>query len=766
MEQPANRPEKSGFSVENAYQTFVDLNHDPALCLRDGRIIALNPALVALLQGTQSSQFLGSDVLEIIDPESRDSFLKQMKAAQSERMVASSSRISLRGVNGNLTHMVCRTSTVEIPGTGPVVLISLQKDTDAQHGIDDLQGTMVPLRTILETAMDGIVSINEKQEIVLFNAAAELIFGWKSEDVLGRSVDVLIPDQFRSRHQHDVELFGKGRVASRRMGEQRTVLALRSSGEQFPIEASISKTTNQHNTVYTVILRDVTEAVRYRQQIEEQSQMLDQVSDAMSVTDRNGHITFWNQAAVRLFGWSAEQAIGKNHRDLLYRGEGKLFEDMKEETNRRGSWVGELTKSTKEGKLMVVEHRRSVIRDSAGKLKGYLCIDIDITDRKKRDIIARRSQRLESIGTLAGGIAHDLNNVLSPVLIGAQVLASGRPVKNQKAILDTMIASAYRGTDLVKQVLAFAGGIHGERRPIEFEPLVKETHHLLEHTLPKSIRIETQVDATCPQVLGDPTEMSQILMNLCINARDAMPTGGTLAIQAEGTYINGNATQLNPDAKVGLYVLLKVSDTGSGMTPEVLDRIFDPFFTTKEIGKGTGLGLATVQGIVKSYSGFINVYSEPGRGTTFSVYFPAVVAEEVTRTPSIDTPDEPLEGEIILLVDDEDFILQMTSAALEAHGYQVIKAPDGAEALAIFAKRHKDISAVLLDMMMPGMDGIEVLDELLKIDPAVSVIACSGLRTSQRETDVKLHGAKDFLAKPYSEEQLLRALAAISKRPG
>jgi CheY-like chemotaxis protein len=301
------------------------------------------------------------------------------------------------------------------------------------------------------------------------------------------------------------------------------------------------------------------------------------------------------------------------------------------------------------------------------------------------------------------------------------------------------MASAHRGSDLVKQLLAFAGGIRGERCPIDVEQLIEETRRLLEHTLPKSIRIDLDVDPDCPQILGEATEVSQILMNLCINARDAMPQGGTLTVEAHRAEIKDSPKLLHPDANSGLHLLIKVADTGCGMSAEILDRIFDPFFTTKEVGKGTGLGLATVQGIVKSHGGFINVYSEAGRGTVFSVYLPALESTEERKPIADESFEVAPPGRTILLVDDEAFILQMTSSALESNGYRVVTARDGASAINAFRQQRNQIDLVLLDMMMPGIDGIETLRQLRRIDPDVIVIACEILVNSERNlSDAKV----------------------------
>jgi two-component system cell cycle sensor histidine kinase/response regulator CckA len=629
---------------------------------------------------------------------------------------------------------------------------------------DNVLDSDVQIRNIIDTVMDGIISMNEDQKIVLFNAAAETIFGWHADQIIGQSIERLIPSRFHPRHRHDVEQFGEGVSQHRRMGTQRTVMAVRASGDEFPIEATISKTTVAGKKIYTAILRDVTEATRHRQQIEQQSQMLDQVSDAVIVVDLQGRITFWNHAAANLYGWTADEVMGQEAHQLLYRGDSEVLQFMLRGMSTRRSWAGELKKVSRLGKTIVVDHRRTVLQDATGLPRGYLCIDIDITERRKRELAAHRSQRLESIGTLAGGIAHDLNNVLTPILMGAKLLASDRVLPNRHGLLETMVAAASRGADLIKQLLAFAGGIRGERSPIRIDQLIAETRGLLEHTLPKSVQIETRIIVDCPLVLGDATELSQILTNLSINARDAMPGGGTLTIEAIHTLVNGNAGQLHPDATPGRYVILTVSDTGSGMSHDVLNRIFDPFFTTKEVGKGTGLGLATVQGIVKSHGGFIVVYSELGRGSRFSIYLPATETFEVAPNAPMKPEDDLGHRQTLLLVDDEDFILQMTGSVLEEAGYRILTARDGAAAITMFSKYRDEIAAVLLDMMMPGLDGFQTLDELRRIDPDVAVIACSGLRTSQRETEVLERGARYFLPKPYSEEELLKALASAMKK--
>ena len=743
---------------------LIDISPDAVLIHHLGRIVLVNDECLRLLGANDRNQLLGLSPLDLVPPEQLAAVEEQQRLVIQELRHVPLTETTVRRLDG----VPVRVESLSIPvprADGITAVLVVLRDISERTRAEERQlRSEIQVRSILDAAMDGIISLDEQQNIILFNAAAEAIFGWRADQVLGRQIDLLIPDRFRPPHRSQVEQFDYEGVRGRRMGTQRTVFALRASGEEFPIEASISRTKADGETIYTVIVRDVTEAVRHRQQIEHQSQILDQVSDAVSVLDLQGRITYWNEAAHRLFGWPADEVLGKNAFDLLYPGDPEELSLVKRETAAGRSWAGELTKVTRSGDTILVEHRRTVLRDSNDAVTGYLCLDIDITDRKKRERVAHRSQRLESIGTLAGGIAHDLNNVLTPILMGAKLLASGRAPANHQGLLETMLASAHRGADLVKQLLAFAGGIQGQRSPVRMDELIAEERGLLEHTLPKSIQIQTAVDPHCPPVIGDPTELSQVLMNLCINARDAMPVGGTLGIEATSIRLDDSASHMHPDAQPGLYVLVKVSDTGCGMSHEVLDRIFDPFFTTKELGKGTGLGLATSQGIVKSHGGFISVYSEPGHGSKFSIYLPATLTSETATSAPASATAESGHGRTVLIVDDEVFILQMTSAVLEAAGYRVLTAQDGSAAITAFRQHHQQISAVLLDLMMPGLDGLQTLDELRQIDPQVTVIACSGLRTTQRETEVLERGAKAFLPKPYSDDQLLQTLAELLKR--
>ena len=391
--------------------------------------------------------------------------------------------------------------------------------------------------------------------------------------------------------------------------------------------------------------------------------------------------------------------------------------------------------------------------------KSILIINTDITEQKKIEEQFLRAQRLESIGTLASGVAHDLNNILVPILMAAPLLRGDMPAGERENLLAIVESSAERGASIVKQVLTFARGADGDRLLLQPIYLVQEIVKIAEETFPKSVAVRTAYPEDLWTIVADPTQLHQVLLNLCINARDAMPTGGTLTLALENFEVDDHYASMTPGAKAGPHVLLEVSDTGTGIPREIIDKIFDPFFTTKELGQGTGLGLSTVIGIVKSHGGFVSVYSEIGRGTTFKVFLPANRSELPAAQTAEAAPLPPAHGELLLIVDDEKPILQVAQALLEGHGYQVLTAGDATEALAIFALRMEEIKLVLTDLAMPFMDGIAFIRTLQKMKPDVRVIASTG-RGGQEEhaNDFAALNVRASLTKPYNKDKLLKTL--------
>ncbi|HYJ89618.1 MAG TPA: PAS domain S-box protein [Pyrinomonadaceae bacterium] len=514
---------------------------------------------------------------------------------------------------------------------------------------------------------------------------------------------------------------------------------------------------------YVAIRSDITERKRGEQQIREQAALLDQAQDAILVRDLDQNILFWNKGAERIYGWTAEQAVGKDAQDLLLKEPSPQFETARQAVIDYGEWRGEIHQIRRDGTEIIVESRWTLVRDDHGAPTSILVINTDITERKRMEAQFLRAQRMESIGTLAGGIAHDLNNVLSPILMAIDTLQLKTTDDTSKKWLEVLRTNAERGGNMVRQVLSFARGVEGERVALQPKHLIKEIVKILRETLPKSLEISYHLPDDLWIISADATQMHQVLMNLCVNARDAMPDGGSISIKAENTFLDENYARMHIEAKAGRFVVVKVSDTGPGMSQEIQSRIFEPFFTTKEMSKGTGLGLSTALTIVKSHGGFINVYSEIHKGSQFALYLPALDAPGMVEAGALQT-DIPLgNGELILVVDDEESIRVITQGTLETFGYKVVTASDGTEALALYADRKNEIAVVLTDMVMPFMDGPATIRALKRMNPEVRIIAASGFATSQHTADASLEGVSVFLNKPYTAERLLKALARVLK---
>ncbi|MEO7934157.1 MAG: PAS domain S-box protein [Chthoniobacterales bacterium] len=510
-------------------------------------------------------------------------------------------------------------------------------------------------------------------------------------------------------------------------------------------------------TARVVQAADITEARRAADQIREQAALLDHAQDAIVVQNLEGDITYWNKSAERVFGWTAEEALGRKAPELLYENP-VIYHEAFDATLLDGDWVGEVRKLTKTGGQVLVAARWTLLRNDSGEPQAVLVINTDVTEKKQMEVQFFRAQRMGSIGTLAGGIAHDLNNVLGPIIMGVDLMKVRATDPQDINILNLMEMSGQRGVDLVRQVLFFARGIEGRRGSVSAIQLVRDLETIACETFPKSITIEVEAPEDTWNMPGDKTQFHQVLLNLCVNARDAMPAGGRLRISAHNRQIDEQfaATQLT--CHPGSYVALEVSDTGIGMAPEVVARMFEPFFTTKELGHGTGLGLSTTDSIIKNHGGFVIVQSEPGKGTTFQVFLPAEIAPIEIGDPAIPLDLPRGNGELILIIDDEASIRSITGETLAAFGYRTLSASDGAEGVATYAQHAGEIAVVLTDMMMPVMGGAATVRVLLRLDPQVQIIIASGSSSKTMEAEVAEMGVKFFMPKPYNAETLLQTL--------
>lgn len=508
------------------------------------------------------------------------------------------------------------------------------------------------------------------------------------------------------------------------------------------------------------VTMDISDRKQAEAKIREQAALLDVATNAICVRDLDKTILYWNQGAERLYGWHSEEVIGRNANDILYREFSPQLQEALQTVVKKNSWQGELTKITKDGKDVIVDSQWSLVRDEAGRPKVVLIVDTDITEKKQLEAKFLRTQRLENLGILASGIAHDLNNILTPILAVAQLLPltlKNLDSRNQN-MLHILETNTKRGADLVKQILTFTRGQKEQHSLVQVKHLLLDIEEIIKGTFPKSIEFKRNIDDNLWVINADATQLHQVFMNLAVNARDAMPNGGVLTVTAENKVIDENYTKMKTESREGNYILVTFADTGVGISPDIIDKIFDPFFTTKEVGKGTGLGLSTVLSIIKNHGGFIEVNSNK-KGSVFKVFIPAKISVNMIAQEDLAIVDG--NGELILFVDDEKAITEVSKTTLEAHTYQVLTANDGIEAIATYVQNKLKIKAVIIDLMMPSLDGIATIKALLKIKPDLGIIAMSGSDLSEEKSKARECGVQDFLPKPFTANDLLNALHQI-----
>lgn len=507
---------------------------------------------------------------------------------------------------------------------------------------------------------------------------------------------------------------------------------------------------------------DITEKKQTEAQLCQQAALLDIAPDAISVRDLEDNILFWNQGAAKLYGWSAAEMLGQKGEAMLARM--PLAAEIQAEVLTQGEWQGELRHVSKTGKPLIVTCHRILVRDQAGEPQRQFVLNTDITEKKRLEEEMLRAQRLDSIGALAGGIANDLNNALTPINIAAHMLSDLIKQAEGEQLINVIKSNVERCTEMITQLLSFARGGEADSESMPLDKLLGELVKMMQQTFPKSIRIEANLTKAPVSLKASGSRLYQALMNLCINARDAMPAGGRLTITADTVTMDAQTAAAIEDTRVGQFILIKVTDTGMGIPAEIKEKIFEPFFTTKS-GSGLGLGLATTFGIIKAQGGFIDCHSVVGAGTEFSIYLPATVTAVTQIVENV--PELPIgNGEMVLVIDDEAMIREITKTTLEAYNYSVVTAADGTEGLAQFAQHQDKIGLVLVDLAMPILDGRVTILALTRLNSAVKIIAISGLM-KENEFEARYPEVKAFLPKPYTVERLLTTVAAVLKgNPG
>jgi PAS domain S-box-containing protein len=714
----------------------------------DGVITSWNRGAETIF-GYSASEMVGTPMMRLI-PDDRLEEERHLLAAIARGERVAHFETVRRTKDGRLIHMSVSASPIR-DSMGRVIGVSKVARDITERRVSETarRKSDERYRTLFDFAPDGIVISDPEQFCLDASPSLCRMLGYTREELVGMHSSLALVSSGGSDKEH-------ARATAIGSEYNREAEFRRKDGSTFWAEVIATRMPDGN---IMGMVRDVTErkiaAARQRR-------LVDSNVQGVMLSGSDGAITDANDAFLAIVGYTREDL--EAHRldwstltppeydeadrhalsELLARGVSTPYE--KEYIRKDGSRVPILL---------------GVASFEDNPLEG-ICFVLDLTERKRFEQQSFRAQRMESLGTLAGGIAHDLNNVLAPIMLSVEMLMD--MVRDEEALecLTTLRSSVQHGAELVKQVLAFGRGVEGYRIVLDPVRVIDELLKVMRDTFPPSIEVHHGAPRDLWTVTGDPTQMHQVFLNLCVNARDAMPGGGTIDITLENVTLDDTYAAMNAEARPGAYVLVTFTDSGSGIPRAIIDRIFDPFFTTKEVGKGTGLGLSTTMTIVRSHGGFMHVYSEPGRGTTFKVFLPANTSEAKQEEAAVEQTRLPRgAGELVLVVDDEEAVRVIVRSTLERFGYRVLLAENGAEAVAMYAMHQPTIAVVLTDMSMPIMDGPATIIALRAMNPDVRIIGSSGLSSNGAIARAVGAGLLHFAPKPYTAESILLTLQKI-----
>jgi len=622
---------------------------------------------------------------------------------------------------------------------------------------------------ILESALDAIVTIDFEGKIFEWNRAAENTFGYRRADVLGKEMaELIIPAGLREQYRRGLAHFlatGEGR----RLGKRIEMPALRADGQEFPAELTVTNVLVEGAPIFTGFIRDITERKRAEQALHRTEDLYRQAIIAADAVPylldyKTESFAFIGEGILELTGYSAQEMTPSLWTSLaqetIMRGEavGLTVEEAirRTRTGAMKHWQSDCAIRTRDGSKRWVADSSIEMLDEGGDSKGSIGILMDITERKQLEEQLRQLQKMESIGQLAAGVAHDFNNILAVIQGHTDMLLSGMVEgKEVEESLKQVSAAAKRAANLTRQLLTFSRKQEMQTQALNLNEVVQGTIQMLTRLLGAPVTLEFNAAPDLPAIHGDFGMMEQILLNFAVNARDAMPRGGQLTIRTGTRKLAEAEIKRNPEARAGWFVCLSVVDTGTGIAPEILPRIFEPFFTTKEAGKGTGLGLATVYGIVKQHQGWIEVDSQVGRGTSFRVFFPASSSSAVASTPLLSPTTARGKGEVVLIAEDEPAFRRLAARILRNLGYEVLEASSGVEAITIWEQHGKKLNLLLTDLVMPdGLTGRELAKQMATREAGLKVIYTSGYSPEMRETSFLFREGYNFLQKPYPPARL------------
>ena len=670
--------------------------------------------------------------------------------------------LSLVFEDGSQRHTVFNAVPLLAEDGSPVGVVGTSMDiTDRKLAEDALRQSQQRLAGLIASAMDSIISVDEQQKIVLFNAAAEKMFRCPAAEAMGQPLARFIPERFRSTHNEQIRQFAKTGVINRALGALGSLWALRATGEEFQIEASISQVEFDDKKISTVILRDITDEKMAEEALRRSEERFSKVfrSSPLPVTistEAEGRYLDVNEAFLQMMKHERRDVIGRTSGELSFWAEPSHRVDMLRELKERGRVTGFPTQfRTSKQEIRTAEVSAEVVELDG--LRCLLAITNDITDRRRLEEQFRQAQKMETVGRLAGGVAHDFNNLLGVIIgycdLSTNLISPGSPLSRH---LEQIKKASNRAVSLTQQLLAFSRQQVVFPKVLDLNEVVRNMISMLQRLVGEDVGISFQPTLPIGSIRADPGQVEQVLMNLVVNARDAMPNGGRINVETAHAQLNEHYVSRHPGAHTGEHVILVVRDTGCGMDEVTKSMVFEPFFTTKEIGQGTGLGLSTVYGIVKQSGGYIFVDSEVGVGTTFEIYFPRVAAEIEHLVESREGTEFPGGSETILVVEDDEPLRELTVSMLLEAGYRVIEAGNAEAALDIAKTSDPRIDLLLADVIMPGMSGIDLLEQTRTLN-----LNCRSLLMSGYSGDVVRQRSGSmpetlYLTKPFSRSSLLK----------
>ncbi|MBF8258374.1 MAG: Blue-light-activated protein, partial [Actinobacteria bacterium] len=764
--------EEKHYESEYRFQALADTATDGIVSVNSaGKIVFLNSTAEKLF-GYKKAAAEGGSVFLLIPERYRIAHAEGMArflATGEPRIIGKT--VELHGLRKDGTEFPLELSLATWNTGQSVYFTGIVRDiTERKRAEQELRETHGKLQSLIESSPTPIVALTNDGIVTMWNPAAEHVFGWNAEELIGRMLPI-VPNEveFLKLRERVIREGGFSGVEVRRQRKDGSFIDVRLSSGAMLDSAGIV-------VGMMGIYEDVTERKRAEEELRTTHDKLQSLVDNSPIPivamTADGTMTMWNPAAERAFGWSSEEIIGQQF-PMVPEGKEEEFRMLKERVFREGGFSGvEVTRERKDGSFVDIRLATGPIRDPGGAVVGVVGIMEDITDRKKMEKALhdseeqlRQSQKIEAIGQLAGGVAHDFNNLLTAIRGYSDLLLhrldAGSPLRRE---VEEIQKAGERASSLTRQLLAFSRKQVLQPKVLDLNAVVANMDMMLRRLIGEDIDLLTVLRPGLWSVKVDPGQVEQVIMNLIVNARDAMPKGGKLTIETMNTDLGDAYVRSRLVVTEGSYVMLSVSDTGEGMNENTRSRLFEPFFTTKEKGKGTGLGLSTVYGIVKQSGGYIWVYSEPGKGATFKVYFPRVLtaAESVKEG----TKEPLLRGkETVLVVEDEETVRSLVRDVLIEHGYTVLTAIDGQDAIKIGREYKEPIHLIVTDVVMPKTGGREAVESLAPHLPGVKVLYMSGYT----DDAIVHHGVLDkgisFLQKPFTPDSLLRKVREVLETP-